>query len=662
MKESSNSESIKPDAWCDEIRKKWPDKFRDQERFIFKEIRPGDRIFIGTGCGEPQYLVKSLLNFVDDHPKAFLDAELMNIVTLGVAPYTDEKFRNNFRLNSFFIGESTRNAINEATADYTPIFLSNLPDLIRSDRLPLDAALIQTTLPDRDGNMNLGISVDIVRAAVEKAGLVIAQPNSYMPCVAGDGWICMDDVDYLVPCDEPLLEYIEDVPGEIAQKIGKYVARIVEDGSTIQVGYGSIPNAIVSSLSGKKHLGVHTELLSDGIAELLQKGVVDNSQKSINPGKTIATFCMGRSQTYDFLRGNRSIEFRTVDYTNNPLIIAQNRKMIAINSALEVDLTGQATAESLGHNFYSGIGGQADFMRGAVLSPGGKTILALPSTAHGYGPDLMQNAGCGCAGAAPIGGNAPGGNVSRIVPFLREGAGVTLTRGDIHYVVTEYGIAYLHGKSIRERAMDLIAIAHPDFRQWLIDEAKRLHLIYPDQAFIPGKEGEYPEDLETWMNTKTGQPILLRPVKISDEPLLKDFFYSLSDESMYQRFISARKDFPHQLLQKFVAVDYFQKMMLVAVKEEDDKELICGLGQYDINSDIFTAEVALVVRDDCQNKGIGAELLSHLAYLAKKRGILGFTAEVLAGNDPVFRLFKKMGFIVSKRIESGVYEMIAMFR
>ena len=295
MQESSNSECSRSGTHIGtKSEKNGLEKFREQERFIFEEIRPGNRIFVGTGCGEPQYLVRSLLNFVNDQPKAFLDAELMNIVTLGVAPYTDEKFRDNFRLNSFFIGDSTRNAINEATADYTPIFLSNLPDLIRSERIPLDVALIQTTLPDKDGNMNLGISVDIVRAAVEKANLVIAQPNSYMPSVAGDGWISMDDVDYLVPKDEPLLEYIEDVPGEIAQKIGEYVARIVEDGSTIQVGYGSIPNAIVSSLSGKKHLGVHTELLSDGIAELMQNGVVDNTQKSINPGKTIATFCMGR--------------------------------------------------------------------------------------------------------------------------------------------------------------------------------------------------------------------------------------------------------------------------------------------------------------------------------------------------------------------------------
>ncbi|MHC1688101.1 MAG: GNAT family N-acetyltransferase [Methanothrix sp.] len=496
-------------------------------------------------------------------------------------------------------------------------------------------ALIQTTVLDRDGNMNLGISVDIVTTAVEKAQTCDC-PAQLPVCralleTAGSAWMM-----WIIWCpkDEPLLEYIEDVPGEISRKIGDYVARIVEDGSTIQVGYGSIPNAIVSSLSGREHLGVHTELLSDGIAELIQKGVVDNTQKSINPGKTIATFCMGRRRTYDFLRGSDGVQFRSIDYTNNPLVIAKNSKMIAINSALEVDLTGQATAESLGHNFYSGIGGQADFMRGAVLSPGGKTILALPST---------------------------GGTVSRIVPFLKEGAGVTLTRGDIHYVVTEYGIAYLHGKSIRERAMDLIAIAHPMFRHWLIEEAKRLHLIYPDQAFIPGIKGEYPSDWEVQKSTRTGLKLLLRPVKISDEPLLKDFFYSLSEESMYQRFISVRKDIPHEVLQKFVAVDYFQKMVLVAVKEEGGKESIVGLGQYAVNSDTYTAEVALAVRDRCQNQGVGAELLAHLTFIARKQGLLGFTAEVLAGNEPVFRLFRAMGFAVSQRNEAGVFEMKAMF-
>lgn len=379
----------------DEIRKHWPKKFK-VERFIFQEIRPGDKIFIGTGCGEPQYLAQALLNHVNKNPKAFMDAELINIVNLGVAPYSDEKFRDNFRLNSFFIGNSIRRAVNRGAADYTPIFLSAVPNLICTNRMRIDVALIQTTPPDKNGEMNLGVSVDIVKAAIERATLVVAQANSNMPRVPGDGRINIEDVDFIVPYDETLLEYIEQVPGDVARQIGGYVARIIEDGSTIQVGYGSIPNAIVSRLGGKKHLGIHTELLNDGIAWLMKKGVVDNAEKSINPGKTIATFCMGKKETYDFIDDNASVEFRTIDYTNNPLVIAQNKRMTAINSALEVDLTGQATAESIGKMFYSGIGGQADFMRGAVLAQDGKTILALPSTADDGSASAVPERGGRC--------------------------------------------------------------------------------------------------------------------------------------------------------------------------------------------------------------------------------------------------------------------------
>ena len=620
----------------DEIRKDWPKKFK-AERFIFQEIRPGDKIFIGTGCGEPQYLVQAFMNHVNKNPKAFLDTELINIVNLGVAPYTDEKFRDNFRLNSFFIGNSTRRAVNRGAADYTPIFLSAVPNLIRTDRMHIDVALIQTTPPDKNGDMNLGVSVDIVKAAIKKATLVVAQANSNVPYVQGDGKINIEDVDFIVPYDEPLLEYLEKVPGDTAERIGSYVSSIIEDGSTIQVGYGSIPNAIVSSFGGKKHLGIHTELLNDGIAWLMKRGVVDNTEKSINLGKTIATFCMGKKETYDFIDGNASVEFRAIDYTNNPLVIAQNKRMTAINSALEVDLTGQATAESIGKVFYSGIGGQSDFMRGAVLAPDGKTILALPSTADD-------------------------GSVSRIVPFLKEGAGVTLTRGDIHYVVTEFGIAYLHGKSIRERAMDLIAIANPRFRPWLVEEARRLSLIFKDQAFIPGMKGEYPEELEARRTTRTGLRIMLRPVKISDEPMLKDFFYSLSDESMYQRFISVRRDIPHEILQNFVVIDYTQRMTILAVLGESGKETIAGVGQYSLNRDMNTADIALAVRDQYQNQGLGIELIRYLTYLAKRKGLLGFTAEVLVGNQPVFKLFDKMGFDVQKRNEFGVYEMKLWFK
>ncbi|MBP1713055.1 MAG: acetyl-CoA hydrolase/transferase [Deltaproteobacteria bacterium] len=621
---------------CEEMRKIYPQKFASEEE-IFNHIHRGDRIFISTACGEPQYLVQALIRFVESNPKAFFDAEVLHVWTLGVAPYTDAKFKYNFRLNSFFVGNNSREAVNRGMADYTPIFLSQVPQLLNRGLVHINVALIQTSPPDDHGFMSLGVSVDIVKAAVENASLVIAQINQFMPRVHGDGFIHIDHVDYIVCHDEPLLEYEAMAPNEVADQIGKYVARIVQDGDTIQIGYGSLPNAIVANFSDKKDLGVHSELLTDGMVELMKKGVINNSQKTLNRGKTVATFCMGHQSTYEYIHDNPSFEFRTLDYTNNPLNIARQNNMTAINTALEIDLTGQCTAESLGKTFYSGIGGKADFMRGAILAPGGKTILAIQSTAEN-------------------------GEVSRIVPFVREGAGISLLRGDIHYVVTEYGIAYLHGKNIRERAMELISIAHPKFRPWLIEKAKQNYLIYRDQAFIPGKRGEYPEHLESYRTTGLGFPILMRPVKISDEPLLKDFFYSLSDQSLYRRFISVRKDMPHERLQEFVIIDYTKEMVILATVRDMEIEKVAAVGQYGINEQTHSAEVSLVVRDDYQNKGIGTTLLSYLTYLAKREGLMGFTAEVLVENRPMLHLFEKMGFDIQKRSEQGVYELKMAFR
>ena len=609
-----------------------PRKFVSEDK-IFSHINRGNRIFIGTGCGKPQYLVNALTDYVESHPKAFFDAEVLHVWSLGVSPYMAEKFKRNFRHNFFFVSDLTREPVNKGMSDYTPIFLSQIPDLILSGALPIDIALIQTSYLDNHGYMSLGVSVDIVKAATEKASIVVAQINPNMPRVHGDGFIHINDVDFIVVHDEPLLKYeVEDTDIEATRQIGKYVSRLIKDGDTIQVGYGTIPNAILSNLDRKRHLGVHTELLSQGIVDLMEKGVIDNSKKSINRGKTIATFCMGGTETYEYLHDNPMIELRTIDYTNDPLIIAQHDNMVAINTALEIDFTGQASAESLGKVFYSGIGGQADFMRGAVMARNGRTILAIQSTA--------QN-----------------GEISRISPFLKEGAGVTLNRGDIHYVVTEYGIAYLHGKNIRERAMELIAIAHPKFRSSLIKEAKQAGIIFKDQAFIPGKRGEYPESLETYKTTKTGFDIFLRPVKISDEPLLKDFFYSLSDRSLYRRFISRRKDMPHELLQDFVVIDYTKDMVILAVSKEEERERILGVGQYGIDEATHTAEVALVVRDDCQNRGIATEILSYLTFLAKKQGLHGFMADVLVENNIMRHVFEKMDFAIERRISAGVYEL-----
>lgn len=620
----------------DRLKREYPEKFA-AESTIFGNIHPGDRIFISTGCGEPQYLVQAMIDYVESNPKAFFDAEILQVWTLGVAPYTQAKFRHNFRHNSFFIGNNTREAINKGMADYTPIFLSEVPRLFEQGYIPVDIALVQVSLPDEHGFVSLGVSVDIVKSAVENARVVIAQINENMPRVHGDGFLNISEIDFTVHHNEDILEYISEPSSETMQKIGGYVAQIVENGDTIQVGYGSIPNAVLASLSGKRHLGVHTELISDGVVELIEKGVVDNSKKTINHGKSVASFCMGRKFTYEYIHDNPAIEFRTISYTNNPLNIAQHRNMVAINSALEIDLTGQATAESIGKTFYSGIGGQADFMRGAVLAPGGKTILAIQSTAED-------------------------GETSRIVPFLKEGAGATLNRGDIHYVITEYGIAYLHAKNIRERAMELIAIAHPKFRLWLMEEAKKLNLIYRDQAFIPGKRGEYPEHLETFRTTRAGLTVRLRPVRISDEPLLKDLFYSLSDRSMYRRFISPRKDMPHERLQEFVVVDYTKHVAILAVLKQAEKESVVGMGEYRVEEGTHTADVAFVVRDEYQGKGVGTELLDYLIYLAKRQGLLGFTAEVLMENQTMLRLFEKAGFDIEKRGSEGVYELKMKFR
>ena len=618
-----------------EMQRRYPEKFSDEGR-IFGHIHGGDRIFISTGCGEPQYLVRRLIGYVERNPKAFFDTEILHVWTLGVAPYTNEKFKSNFRLNSFFVNKNTRDAINTGLADYTPVFLSHIPDLFRQGLIPSNVALIQVSPPDHHGYMSLGISVDIVKAAIEHASLIIAQVNTHMPRVHGNTFVHIQDIDFLIPHDEPLLEYVNDVSDDISDRIGKYVSMLVKDGDTIQVGYGSIPNAILSHLKGKKDLGVHTELFSDGIADLMRCGVVNNTRKTLHRGKTVAAFCMGSTSTYKFIHDNPAIDFRPIDHTNNPLIIAQNHAMTAINSALQMDLTGQVTAESLGTTFYSGIGGQADFMRGALLSPGGKTILAIQSTAEN-------------------------GTVSRIVPTLAEGTAISLLRGDLHYVVTEHGIAYLRGKNVRERAMSLISIAHPKFKPMLIKRAKELNFIYRDQAFIPGKRGAYPEHLEVFRTTGKGLEILLRPVRITDEPMLKDFFYSLSDQSLYRRFISVRKDMHHERLQEFVVIDYTRELVILAMVREGEKELVAGVGQFGIDEHSHTAEVAFVVRDDYQHRGIGHELLSYLTLQAKKLGLLGFTAEVLRDNRPMLALFEKMGFDIRRRNDEGTVELTMTF-
>src|SRR5512136_578736 len=503
----------------------YPEKVRTPERAI-STIKRGDKVFIGSGAAEPQVLVKALI----DSAGRLADNRIMHIMTLGVAPYTEEKFTDQFRHNAFFIGANTRQAVAEGRADYTPVFLSEIPALFRNGQIPIDVALIQVSPPDKHGFCSYGVSTDVVKSASESANKVIAEINPRMPRALGDCFISMNDIDLAIPVDVPLLYSHRERADEVARRIGRNIATLIPDGSTLQMGIGTIPDSVLHYLTDKKDLGIHTEMFSDGFMELAEKDIINNHKKTIHEGKTVASFCIGSRALYDYVDNNPGIEFHPTEYTNDPFIIARNDNMVAINSAIEVDLTGQVCADSLGAMFYSGIGGQVDFVRGASRSKGGKPIIAMPSTAKND-------------------------TVSRISVNLREGAGVVTTRGDVHYVVTEWGVAYLHGKNIRERAMALINIAHPKFRRKLLEGAKKLNYVYKDQILAP-ETSVYPEELETTMSTKDGSELIVRPIRPTDEEMLSDMFYDLSDQTIINRFFSMLKSMPHRKLQQFCCIDY----------------------------------------------------------------------------------------------------------
>ncbi len=591
-------------------------------------VRAGNRVFIGSGAGEPQTLVEALSARED-----LTDTEIVHILTLGVATYAEPRFGNRFRHNAYFIGPNVREAVNEGRADYTPIFLSEIPRLFRSKRIVIDVAMIEVSPPDRFGYCSYGVSTDIVKAASETAHFVIAEVNEQMPRVYGDCFIHVGEIDLIVPSDRPILEAVQGEPDELSSRIARHIANLVVDGATLQLGIGTIPDAVLHYLTEFKDLGVHSEMFSDGLIPLVESGVVNNAKKTIHRGKIIAGFVMGSRRLYDFIDNNPIVEFHPTEYVNDPFVIAQNEKMISINSAIEVDLTGQVCADSLGEMFYSGIGGQVDFTRGASRSKGGRPIIALPSTVKGE-------------------------TISRIVPTLKPGAGVVTSRGDAHYIVTEYGAAYLHGKTMRERAVALIHIAHPKFRPWLMAEAKARNLVYSDQIELPIRPSTYPEEFERWIELPEEPRVFLRPLKLSDESLLRTLFYKLSPESIHYRFFQLLKSMPHKKLQEFLRVDYEADMALVVLSSstEEDAEMI-AIAHYLKDAKSNFAEAAFLVRDDWQGKGVGTKLMFALMEAAQRQGISGFTAEVLADNRGMLQVFHKCGKALESHLEEGVYSL-----
>lgn len=406
-----------------------------------KIIKSGDRVFVHGGAATPAQLVIAMTNRAEE----LRDVEVVHIHTEGPAPYASPAVAGSFRTNAMFIGANVREAVAEGMADYIPVFLSEVPGLFRKGILPLDVALVQVSPPDRHGFCSLGVSVDVARAAVQMAKHVIAQLNPNMPRTHGDGLIHISHIDSAVVVDDPLPEFPPGDLSEAEKSIGRHCAELIEDGATLQMGIGAIPNAVLAALKDHRDLGVHTEMFSDGAIDLLEKGVITNEKKRVHPGKMVSAFAMGTRRLYDFIDDNPQVVLLDVAYVNDTAVIRRNPKVTAINSAIEVDLTGQVGADSMGTRQYSGVGGQMDFVRGASLSEGGKPIIALPSVT--------------------------GKGISRIAPYLRLGSGVVTTRAHVHYVVTEYGIAYLYGKNLRQRARALIDIAHPDHRADLEEKA-----------------------------------------------------------------------------------------------------------------------------------------------------------------------------------------------
>ncbi|HHY90173.1 MAG TPA: acetyl-CoA hydrolase/transferase family protein [Clostridiales bacterium] len=409
-----------------------------------KHIKSGDRVVLGHAVGEPLELVDAMVKNKDSYE----NVEIVHMVAMGKGEYTAPGMEPHFRHNAIFVGGRTRKAVNEGRADYTPCFFHEVPKMFREGYLPVDVALIQVSPPDQHGYCSFGVSVDYTKPAAEAAKLVIAEVNDQMPRTMGDSFIHVSQLDYIVETSRPIIELPPPKIGDVEKAIGENCASLIEDGSTLQLGIGAIPDAILLFLKDKKDLGIHSEMISDGVVELVEAGVINNSKKSINRGKSVVTFLMGTKKLYDYVHDNPAVAMHPVNYVNDPYVVAQNYKMVSINSCIQVDLMGQVASESIGLKQFSGVGGQVDFVRGASIAKDGKSIIAMPSTASQ-------------------------GKISRIVPFLDEGSAVTTSRNDVHYVVTEYGIAELRGKTLKQRARALIEIAHPDFRDQLIEEYER---------------------------------------------------------------------------------------------------------------------------------------------------------------------------------------------
>lgn len=586
-------------------------------------VRNGDRIYLGSLCAEPGAIIDALsCSNVED-------VEIVQFVGGPGCAALAAQHRGRFRVKTFFVGGRTSDSERPSEADYVPLFHSQIPTFLRNRRIPVDVAIVQVSEPDRFNRFSLGVAVDVALSAVESARTVIAQVNPRMPRTHGDTCITADRIDYLVDGEEELYELPEEILGDTERKICRFCCELIEDGSVMQFGFASISRGLHDCIKHHRRLGLHTEILTDPAVDLIESGVITNETKTVYRGKSLATCCMGTRRVYDFVHENSVVELYPSDVVLNPSFIASNDRMVAVNLALQVDLRGQIRQGSATWTAFEGSGGDQDFMRGASLSRGGRSIVCLRSTSLRSGR-------------------------STIVPSFGPGAAVMMNRGDVQYIVTEYGIAYLGGKSVRERAMALIEIAHPDYREALMNRARELRYVYSNQYYVRSYSPEFEDRIRTETVLKGKLKARIRALKPSDESMMRDLFYHLSESSVYFRYFGPRRSMPHENLQKYCNFSEDEGLSIVAAIGPKENRRIIGEGRYIFEPGSEFPEAAFMVDENYQGRGIGTYLLNYLIELAKERGIKGFKAEVIHSNTPMLRVLDKVPYVVHKQLSEGV--------
>jgi len=614
----------------------WADNYQQNRVSVKKaisKIQSGQRVFIGSSCGEPQHLVKGLA----DASLTYTDLEIVRLFSAestSLSQIADRSRSQNLNIRSFYLGSANSDSFKGDLRFITPINLSDIHRLITSRLLPIQVALIQVTPPDDFGWMSLGISVDITSSAAAAADLVIAQVNRKMPRVQGRSNIHVNDIDFFVEYDEDLREIGTYPAVSTAGTIAKYVSRLVEDGSTMQMSLGATSDANIQALMEKNDLGIHTQYVTNTIMKLMAMGVVTNKKKGFNNGKIICSNAIGNQDLYDLLDNNSAVEFHPSNYVNDPRIISQNNKMVAMNIGREIDLTGQVAADALAFNNFSGVTGMMDFFRGAAMSEGGKSILMLTSTRNNN-------------------------SESRIVPMLQNSA-VVVPRGEVQYVVTEYGSVNLFGKSIQERTIALISIAHPDFRDSLFEKAKDLGLLGPERSLRDEMHAIYPLHLEEtrMINNRT---ITFRPVKVTDERPIQEHYYRLDKIDVTSRFFHEKTSFVSKQIERTFIIDYSKDLTIVAVLGEQGYERVLAVGEYYTNPETNLAEIAFSVEKKWQGKGLSSIVIRKLAEAAKGNGIKGFTAYTSKNNTRMIKLFHSLDYQVKVIGQSENVYLEALF-